>query len=289
MMRIYEIVGLCMAFAVVCGCGDDVNVGEESDDGGGGGSGAGSGGNANGSSEICTCLEDCGTCPDAESVAITDYDFSVDRTEVTNAQYAAFVAADAAPQATWSDPGLCDWNETYVPRKDWPFDAGRDNHPVVWVDRCDALAFCEWAGKHLCGKVGEGPEGRVVDWNSPTQSEWYNTCAESSSETATYPYGFPYDGSTCNGREYGVDDTVPVASAPNCHGQTQPYDAVFDMSGNVAEWGERLKGDGVTVRGGSYLNNFTDLACGTPNLVFNASELDSRGDLGFRCCGDLPN
>jgi formylglycine-generating enzyme len=290
MMRLSaKCVGLVIGFLTsgVLGCGDGVHVGElGAGNGGNGGDGGSAGSGLGGPGEICTCLEGCGTCPSADSVPIPDYDFSIDRTEVTNAQYALFVAAEVAPQATWDDPGYCDWNDTFVPKNGWPAAAGREEHPVVWVDRCDALAFCEWAGKHLCGKIGEGSEGEVEDYNSPTKSEWFNTCASATSQTSIFPYGWPSEPTTCNGAEYGAGDSLPVGSLPDCRGSTAPYDEVLDLSGNVAEWADRVSSGIVTARGGSYLGDWGALVCSAADLVFDATDQDARGDLGFRCCAD---
>jgi formylglycine-generating enzyme required for sulfatase activity len=219
-------------------------------------------------------------------VSVDAYGFKIDGTEVTNADYALFLAANVPPQSVTTSPSHCAWNETYVPKNGWPA-TGEDNLPVVWVDRCDAYAFCEWAGKRLCGKIGGAPDEPIDDWGTPTQSEWFNGCLEGKSGSG-YPYGPAYDGSICNGVDYGAAAPIPPKQANQCHGSAAPYDAIFDMSGNVAEWAERISGSTiVTVRGGSFANgDFQHAACQIVELITNVSESDARGDIGFRCCGD---
>lgn len=69
---------------------------------------------------------------DAKTVDLKS--FFIDAYPVTNAQYAAFIAATGAP-------------EPY----DWPLNATpeRANHPVVGVGGDDAQAYAAWAGKRL--------------------------------------------------------------------------------------------------------------------------------------------
>lgn len=69
--------------------------------------------------------------------------YCMDATEVTNADYAAFLAANppTSGQVAW-----CAWNTSYLPPFGWPA-TGKENHPVVRVDWCDARAYCKWAGK----------------------------------------------------------------------------------------------------------------------------------------------
>ena len=78
-----------------------------------------------------------------------------------------------------------------------------------------------------------------------------------------------------------------VGSYPDCHGTASPFDAVFDMSGNVQEWEDSCydsKGadDGCALAGGYWGSNpGTDLACDhAPTYPRNIS--DER--VGFRCC-----
>jgi formylglycine-generating enzyme required for sulfatase activity len=71
-------------------------------------------------------------------------------------------------------------------------------------------------------------------------------------------------------------------------------DAVYDLSGNVAEWSDKVTGatTGVPVynimalHGGSYLTPANGLAC-----KFNLDVISTNAvqpSLGFRCCKDGP-
>src|SRR5438874_1946147 len=72
-------------------------------------------------------------------------EFCIDSTEVTNRQYLAFLEeADLTKQP----PGCAAMNPSFVPlnvEAAWP-PAGREDHPVVNVDWCDAASFCQWSG-----------------------------------------------------------------------------------------------------------------------------------------------
>lgn len=191
---------------------------------------------------------------------VTVSPFAITATEVTNAEFAAFVAAtgyvttaeralDPATHAGWPeellkpgsmvfsppaepvrlDDAMAWW--AYVPGADWRHPTGPDSsidglddHPVVQVSPEDAEAFSEWAGARL-----------------PTEAEW-EFAARGGLDGAEYVWGeaynpvegwkantwqgtFPADDTAADGHH----GTAPVASyPPNGYG-------LYDMAGNVWE------------------------------------------------------
>ena len=200
--------------------------------------------------------------PDAYPPKLVYVDgFWMDKTEVTNAQFAKFVeetgyvtTAERAPsrdefpnappeklvpgsicfrqpkQVHGLDNVLQWWD--YVPGANWRHPdgpgssvVGKENHPVVHVSWEDAVAYANWAGKRL-----------------PTEAEW-EFAARGGLDRKPYVWGdelkpggrwlaniwqgeFP----THNTAEDGYVTTAPVGSyPPNRFG-------LYDMAGNVWEW-----------------------------------------------------
>ncbi len=220
----------------------------------------------------------CGPCPSAGLVSASGY--SIAGHEVTVSEYEAFLAVNPS---LLIQPSYCSWNASYVPTTGWPV-VGRDSHPVSHVDWCDAWAYCRWAGRRLCGRVGGGPNG-YNEYGNAAQSEWYAAC--SAGGTLTYPYGSTYSGTTCNSQDYGAGSAVPVGSAVSCEGGLP---GLFDMSGNVYEWDSACANetggtDSCRVRGGSYafVPFGANLRCDNDFAVSRSTTLP---DLGIRCCAD---
>lgn len=220
--------------------------------------------------------------------------FCIDAREVTNADYKAFLGSQ--PSISAQVP-ICRSNESFVP------EGGESNRiervPVLGVDWCDALAYCTWAGKRLCGKVGGGASDAVTGYVDPSESEWFTACSRGG--TRAYPYGATYASARCVGAGFDGDPAVTSRDYPqfagtaiNCEGG---YDGIFDMSGNAAEWtdscsrpcdgGSDPSCDLCRVRGGSFETVYSEtardtLACaGDRALPRN----DKFADVGFRCCG----
>jgi formylglycine-generating enzyme required for sulfatase activity len=204
--------------------------------------------------------------------------YCIDSTEVTNAQYASFLTA-AYP--TSGQDAWCSWNTSYVPGDTWPA-TGEDDYPVDNVDWCDAYAFCKWAGKRLCGKIGGGANA-PADSADATKSEWYAAC--SAGGTMTYPYGNTYSATACNG--YGYGGGAPIAVGSEAGGCVGGYGGIHDMSGNVLEWEDSCDGttgqnDTCLLRGGDPFSSAIVLSCG----VAAGDSRSGKYHLGFRCCGD---
>jgi len=126
-------------------------------------------------------------------------EFRIARVPVTVAQYKQFV--DVRGHIF---PG--DWQNGQIP-------AGKENHPVVYVNWHDAQAFCEWAGARL-----------------PTEAEWEK--AARGTDGRIYPWGNqPPHATSCNFNS-NVNNTTPVGHYPN---GASPY-GMLDMAGSVWEW-----------------------------------------------------
>jgi len=219
--------------------------------------------------------------------------YCIDRTEVTNMQYADWLAKNPS---TAGQPPYCTWNSTYAPQQV----AGTENcanlsliydptnhplNPVACIDWCDAFAYCKSVGKRLCGAFGGGgvPQGEGA--NSKTD-EWVNAC--SAGGKMAYPYGAAYDGARCVGLDYGQVGSIGVATAVNCIGG---YPNIHDMSGNVAEWDDACNtstgsSDLCLVRGGYF--DSSDSPGNSAACAATPSTTRSRisRQIGFRCCYD---
>jgi formylglycine-generating enzyme required for sulfatase activity len=204
------------------------------------------------------------------SVTLTDY--WIDRTEVTNAQYAVCVAQ-----------GVC--SRPYDTRA---YDvSNRADHPVVYVNHTQAVTYCLW----LASVTGQ-PIGL------PTEAQWEKAAAWD--PTAQVARRFPW------GDESPSGDLARFAGSPT--GGTSPAGAypagasaygALDMAGNVWEWVadwflfSAYQREGVPVdpvgpdtgtdrvmRGGGWANEELFLVS---NVRTGAQPTAAGPELGFRC------
>jgi formylglycine-generating enzyme required for sulfatase activity len=161
------------------------------------------------------------------------------------------------------------------------------------VDWCDAAAFCRYAGKRLCGRIGGGATPGE-QCNDAAVDEWTAAC--SGGGVYMYPYGDTYEPTACWG-SISCDTSgcrpVDVGSLQAC--QSAVYPGVYDMSGNVVEWTDGCRPRANTAvlecpqRGGYMLSSKTELSCmGTLQVGLCAyAKLDNYNiGIGFRCCAD---
>ncbi len=179
----------------------------------------------------------------APSQQVTLDTFWIDQHEVTNEQYAEFLAATPGqPPANWSAGS---------------FPAGQERHPVQGVTWEQAAAYCEWANKRL-----------------PSEAEW--EIAARGREGLLYPWG---DDVRAVESQLPRRETYAVGQVADNRSRF----GAFDMAGNVWEWVDDTYApvtDGFRVlRGGAngFLKDMAYRLQGDPNLP------SMIATAGFRC------
>jgi formylglycine-generating enzyme required for sulfatase activity len=204
------------------------------------------------------CNEHHGRCErewfeDAQPMHVVALDgFWIDRTEVTNAQYAECVETGACDPPTESDSFTRD---TYYGNSVY------DDYPVIWVTWDQAAAYCTWAGARL-----------------PTEAEWEYTAR--GPEGYVFPWGGEFDG------------TRPVGSYPDGASWCGAWDLAGNVWEWVAdrygEYSSRRQENPVgpssgvlrALRGGSwYFAPWYALCTLRGRLIPDYAD----GNLGFRC------
>jgi dienelactone hydrolase len=196
---------------------------------------------------------------DGEDLELADY--FLDRYEVTNARFKAFVDAGGYQRSSLWDPivlggDTIDWVEAgdlFTDRTGQPgpstwqagdYPEGQDDFPVSGVSWYEARAFARFAGEEL-----------------PTAHHWRRGLAP-----ATLPWLLPesnFDGAgSRSGRE----------------SRAMSYTGAFDMAGNVREWTATRLGDEYVVLGGSWNDPY--YVVGEDNTA--APPLDRSPGNGFR-------
>jgi formylglycine-generating enzyme required for sulfatase activity len=233
--------------------------------------------------------------------------FLIDRHEVTNAEFAAFLnTLDARPirdapagrvargdvdggdadRLFEADPGpgrrrLVELDDEHsrvaIAGGRFAPQPGYERHPAVEVTWEGARAYCHWRGARL-----------------PTEAEW--EAAARGREGRTYPWGNaqPTPGRAVFGRRSG--ETEPVGSRPA--GATR--EGVHDLAGNVAEWTSSLyrpypydpadgredpaaEGERVTRGGDHVFDSAPERLTGFFRSGFSRAPDRGHRHVGFRC------
>jgi formylglycine-generating enzyme required for sulfatase activity len=214
----------------------------------------------------------------------------IDETEVTVADYEAFVASSPSVKLPMTDPAYarCAAKTTVAPSCETTCTGPDCQLPQDCVDQCDAKLYCLWAGKRLCGPIDAATPLALADVNDPTKNQWMNACGSSG---RTWPYGPNYESTACN-----TSDETPApcggpaitSTYPKCQAPTGPYDQVFDLSGNLSEWvdasqeGADWPEQRCVIMGGSYVHYWGDVSCSGATLQWPCNS--ENPEFGFRCC-----
>ncbi len=203
--------------------------------------------------------------------------YAISQHPITNAQYAVFVRETGhrppnVDAATWTGYGLIhpfSRTRKFAWKADNP-PAGRENHPVVLVNREDANAYARW----LSDKTG-------VRWELPSEAQWEK--AARGVDGRRYPWGNAYDATALNSHDRGPFDTTPVGQF--AHGAS-PF-GLLDAAGQVFEWTSTSTKPGRSVvKGGSW----DDKGCGVCRPAARHTRPDHLKHIliGFRVVRSAP-
>jgi formylglycine-generating enzyme len=182
--------------------------------------------------------------------------FCIGSTEVTNSEFEGF--ARVVEAGHWDAMPAC--REAHLLPTSQLDGA---SSPVVNVDWCGAAEYCRWISAGLCAEP------------DPTVDIWSRACM--GPDGSLFPYGNHAVEGQCN---VGAPDGGPGAVPWNdgsCHGG---YAGIFDMVGNVAEWGECDDSGACVVRGGSYASMLDASCLGAEKLPPSTRS----PSIGMRCC-----
>ena len=151
---------------------------------------------------------------------IIDYSFDIGKTEVTVAQFRAFVEAAGYDKKGWTWGRRC--SDHMGPAENRPCEnpgfEQTESHPIARVDYNDAKAFCKW----LSQQTGQ-------HFRLPTEAEWEYACrAGTTGDYAGDIEQMAWFDATSEGLIHPVAQKKP-----------NPW-GLYDMPGNVSEWCEDI-------------------------------------------------
>lgn len=225
-----------------------------------------------------------GNAPDSTGYGSVAYTYNIGTTEVTNAQYAAFLNAVAATDA----------NDLYNTNMAGSFGAitrsgsagsytyatvsGRANNPVNWVSFWDATRFANWLNNGQPSGIQDNsttengtytltPSGITANtitrnsawrWAVTSENEWFKAAyhhpAAQGGDGDNY-WLYPTSSNTISTSQANYNQP-PSGSVTSVGSYAANFYGTFDMGGNVWEWDEAIiNGSSRGLRGAAFNND----------------------------------
>ena len=232
-----------------------------------------------------------GNAADNTGYGKVDYEYSIAKTEVTNAQYIEFLNAVAKTDtygvynSGMSSMGITQngtsGNYSYTLQNN---DENWANRPVVHVSWYDTLRFANWLNN---GQLSGAQDATTTEYGAydmsqgasvvrlaganywlPSENEWYKAAYYDPSSGVYYDYATGTD--TTPNNNTPANDTGNSANyysgdytlgSPYYSTEVGAYDeskspyGTYDQTGNVYEWDETLIGEYRGARGGSWYHD----------------------------------
>jgi len=206
--------------------------------------------------------------------------YYIDRTEVTNQQFVAFLNENDLPseiEKDWLDVES-DYIQIHQMGDKWVVDEGYENFPIVEVNWFGAETYCDWEGLRLPTEVeweyaGSGPNMYDFPWGDAEPSceyaNWQTQCNQGTAAVGSYVFDSSVFG-------------------------------VFDMAGNESEWTSSWyqnsyfsffttdnpqgssEGDDRVIKGGFWSYDHS-LPIGYLDIRLHRNPDDPSFVVGFRC------
>lgn len=206
----------------------------------------------------------------------------IDKTEVTNSQYAYCVEVGGCEPPERTDS---------FTRQSYFGNSTYDSYPVIYVTWDQATTYCEWAGARLPTEeeweyAARGQDGRLRPWGDEFDATRLNYC----DVNCKLPHAdIEFDD--------GYADTAPVGS----YQAGASWCGALDLLGNTWEWVEdwfasypsdnqdhpSILSDPIfrVIRGGSWDTSRDHVRCAFRNWF---KPEDSHDSIGFRCASSVP-
>jgi hypothetical protein len=206
-----------------------------------------------------------GSCPCGMTPVVPEaasFAFCIDRNEVRQVDFAAF--AGLVDAGKWEASAPCEQAELLpgIP-------AYVGQYPVIDINWCGAREYCRSIDASLCtGPVGDD------EWD-----QWGLACG--GQDHHILPYGDVAKAGKCNVADAGGPSAQLVPyNGGSCQGG---FPKIFDLVGNVSEWGACDDAGHCAVRGGN-ARSVADADC----LTSMEAPMGFQNKLvGFRCCASL--